>query len=152
MIEEINLNRTVGYRFGGGVCVDEEKFHEWLTDNGVLNIALNGHIDQNQYSDKIRILVEFIGEKLSTEELAQLWKLQVCCARARAYESKKTVKQRCVSEIVKLTADFLLFHCFPLSAVSGKVVSTRTSSLLRRCCWGVSYYHRSRNERARFFV
>ena len=58
-------------------AIDKEKILEWLVENTVLSISLDGHIDQSQYCDKIKKVVEFIGDKLNSDELAQLWKLQV---------------------------------------------------------------------------
>ncbi|CAK8688756.1 unnamed protein product [Clavelina lepadiformis] len=57
-------------------AIDKEKILEWLVENTVLSISLDGHIDQSQYCDKIKKVVEFIGDKLNSDELAQLWKLQ----------------------------------------------------------------------------
>jgi len=56
--------------------IPEEKFADWLTTQQILSISLDSHIDQSQYSDKIRVLVEFIGDRLSMDELTQLWRLQ----------------------------------------------------------------------------
>jgi len=57
--------------------MDSEKVLDWLVDNKILSISLDGNIDHSQYCDKIRRVVEFIGDKLSSDELALLWKLQV---------------------------------------------------------------------------
>lgn len=57
--------------------LDRERLLEWLVDNNVLRISLEGHIDQSQYCDKIRSVVQFIGDKLNGDELTQLWNLQV---------------------------------------------------------------------------
>nr|CAB3267565.1 ubiquitin carboxyl-terminal hydrolase 48-like [Phallusia mammillata] len=56
--------------------IDRDKILDWLVDTKLLSISLDGHIDQSQYCDKIRKVVEFIGDKLSSDELALLWKLQ----------------------------------------------------------------------------
>ena len=58
-------------------ALGKEKVLEWLVDKNVLRISLEGHIDQSQYCDKIRTVVQFIGDKLSADELTLLWKLQV---------------------------------------------------------------------------
>lgn len=39
---------------------------------------LVGNIDQVQYTDKIKGIVEFTGHRLSLEELTKIWKMQVC--------------------------------------------------------------------------
>lgn len=36
-----------------------------------------GNIDQTQYCDKLKVIVEFIGSRLSAEELTKIWKMQV---------------------------------------------------------------------------
>jgi len=36
-----------------------------------------GNIDQNQYVDKVRILLDFIGPKMSKEDIETIWKMQV---------------------------------------------------------------------------
>ena len=48
-----------------------------LQDNKVLTIALEGNIDQVQYTDRIKSIVEFLGSRLSLEELTKMWNLQV---------------------------------------------------------------------------
>jgi len=39
-----------------------------------------GNIDQVQYCDKIKNIVEFLGTRLSEDELTKIWKMQVCDA------------------------------------------------------------------------
>jgi len=70
LIEESRL-------FSSESTMDSEKVLDWLVDNKILSISLDGNIDHSQYCDKIRRVVEFIGDKLSSDELALLWKLQV---------------------------------------------------------------------------
>lgn len=50
---------------------------DWLLSNRVLKIALEGHVDQSQYCDKICSMVEFIGDNMNMDELNHLWKMQV---------------------------------------------------------------------------
>ena len=38
-----------------------------------------GNIDQAQYCDKIKGIVDFLGSRLSVDELAMIWKIQVGC-------------------------------------------------------------------------
>ena len=42
-----------------------------------MSIYFIGNIDQAQYCDKIKGLVDFLGSELSTEELNMIWKMQV---------------------------------------------------------------------------
>ena len=69
-------------------ALGKEKVLEWLVDKNVLRISLEGHIDQSQYCDKIRTVVQFIGDKLSADELTLLWKLQVS-----AFDVRKQFKR-----------------------------------------------------------
>ena len=41
----------------------------------VLSVVLEGNIDQVQYTDRIKAIVEFLGPKLSPEELTNIWSL-----------------------------------------------------------------------------
>ncbi|KAL4237153.1 Ubiquitin carboxyl-terminal hydrolase 24 [Mactra antiquata] len=49
---------------------------DWLVENNVLSIALEGNIDQAQYCDKVKGIVEFLGTDLSSDELSMIWKMQ----------------------------------------------------------------------------
>ncbi|XP_041474973.1 ubiquitin carboxyl-terminal hydrolase 24-like isoform X2 [Lytechinus variegatus] len=60
-------------------AIEEEVILDWLVDNKVLSrlvIALEGNIDQSQYADKLKGIVEFLGPKLSIEDLTKIWKMQ----------------------------------------------------------------------------
>ncbi|XP_064607447.1 ubiquitin carboxyl-terminal hydrolase 24-like isoform X2 [Liolophura sinensis] len=57
-------------------AIGMEKILEWLVDNRLLSIALEGNIDQAQYCDKIKGIVDFLGAKLSLDELTMIWKMQ----------------------------------------------------------------------------
>jgi len=52
-------------------------FFFFSQENKVLTIALEGNIDQVQYTDRIKSIVEFLGPRLSLEELTKMWNLQV---------------------------------------------------------------------------
>ena len=45
---------------------------EWMAENRVLSAALEGNIDQVQYTDRIKSIVEFLGTRLSNEELSKV--------------------------------------------------------------------------------
>ena len=45
---------------------------EWMAENRVLSVALEGNIDQVQYTDRIKSIVEFLGTRLSNEELSKV--------------------------------------------------------------------------------
>ncbi|XP_050400806.1 ubiquitin carboxyl-terminal hydrolase 24 isoform X1 [Patella vulgata] len=53
-----------------------DKILDWLVENKILSIALEGNIDQAQYCDKIKNIVDFLGSKLSVDELTMIWKMQ----------------------------------------------------------------------------
>ena len=38
---------------------------------------LTGNIDQSQYCEKIKTIVEFIGNRIKNEEISALWEMQV---------------------------------------------------------------------------
>ena len=46
--------------------------------------GIEGNIDQVQYCDKIKNIVDFLGNRLSDEELMKIWKMQVCDTRLLA--------------------------------------------------------------------
>ena len=59
------------------VHIRSERIVEWMGQNKVLSVALEGNIDQVQYTDKIKGIVEFLGVRLNLEELTRMWSLQV---------------------------------------------------------------------------
>ncbi|GFQ83735.1 ubiquitin carboxyl-terminal hydrolase 24 [Trichonephila clavata] len=58
------------------IAIDSESLLNWLAENEILSIALEGNIDQVQYTDKIKGIVEFTGHRLSLEELTKIWRMQ----------------------------------------------------------------------------
>ncbi|XP_060555692.1 ubiquitin carboxyl-terminal hydrolase 24-like isoform X1 [Ruditapes philippinarum] len=58
-------------------AIPANKIQEWLVENKVLSIALEGNIDQAQYCDKIKGIVDFLGTDLSSDELTMIWKMQL---------------------------------------------------------------------------
>lgn len=53
-----------------------EQLLDWLAENNVLSITLESNIDQAQYMEKIKGIIEFIGPRLSLEELTKIWAMQ----------------------------------------------------------------------------
>jgi len=49
---------------------------EWIITEKVLSLAVEGNIDQSQYCDKIKTIVEFIGDRIKDEEISALWAMQ----------------------------------------------------------------------------
>jgi len=68
LIEEAEKARTKH-------CMSQEAVLEWMSNNKVLSVALEGNIDQVQYTDRIKAIVEFLGPRLSAEELTNIWNL-----------------------------------------------------------------------------
>ncbi|XP_022244007.1 ubiquitin carboxyl-terminal hydrolase 24-like [Limulus polyphemus] len=58
------------------IAINSDKLLNWLAENKVLSIALEGNIDHVQYTDKIKGIIEFTGPKLSLEELSKIWQMQ----------------------------------------------------------------------------
>ncbi|KAG7165384.1 Ubiquitin carboxyl-terminal hydrolase 24-like 1 [Homarus americanus] len=56
-----------------GNVIDADIIQEWMTSKRVLSLALEGNIDQVQYTDRMKELVEFMGPKLQEEELSRIW-------------------------------------------------------------------------------
>ena len=54
-------------------CISQDAVLEWMSLNKVLSVALEGNIDQVQYTDRIKAIVEFFGPRLSSEELTNIW-------------------------------------------------------------------------------
>ena len=69
MIEEAENSRNRQQ----GISTDDVL--EWMTTCKVLSVVLEGNIDQVQYTDRIKAIVEFLGPKLSAEELTNIWNL-----------------------------------------------------------------------------
>jgi ubiquitin carboxyl-terminal hydrolase 9/24 len=50
---------------------------EWIINRSILSLAVEGNIDQSQYCEKIKTIVEFIGDRINNEEIKNLWNMQV---------------------------------------------------------------------------
>ena len=72
LIEEAESSR---HRQG----VSHEAVMEWMSNNKILGVVLEGNIDQVQYTDRIKAIVEFLGPRLSPEELTNIWNLGEVC-------------------------------------------------------------------------
>lgn len=57
-------------------AIDAEQLQNWMAENNVLSITLESNIDQAQYMDKIKSIIEFVGQRLSIEELTKIWSMQ----------------------------------------------------------------------------
>jgi len=45
----------------------------------------SGNIDQAQYCERIKGIIELLGSKLSLDELSKIWKIQVGTRRAFSF-------------------------------------------------------------------
>ena len=74
-------SNTSGVRFAtgnytsAGNHIGIDQVVEWMAENRVLSAALEGNIDQVQYTDRIKSIVEFLGTRLSNEELSKVSQL-----------------------------------------------------------------------------
>ena len=57
------------------IFVYQDAVMDWMSNNKVLSVVLEGNIDQVQYTDRIKAIVEFLGPKLSPDELTNIWNL-----------------------------------------------------------------------------
>ncbi|XP_051788643.1 ubiquitin carboxyl-terminal hydrolase 24 isoform X2 [Erpetoichthys calabaricus] len=57
-------------------AIDSDRLLDWLVENSVLSIALEGNIDQAQYCERIKGIIELLGSKLSLDELSKIWRIQ----------------------------------------------------------------------------
>ena len=53
-------------------CISQDADLEWMFLNKVLSVALEGNIDQVQYTDRIKAIMEFLGPRLFSEELTNI--------------------------------------------------------------------------------
>ena len=67
------IEETENFRSKQGISQDAVM--DWMSSNKVLSVVLEGNIDQVQYTDRIKAIVEFLGPKLSPEELTNIWNL-----------------------------------------------------------------------------
>ena len=77
LIEECeSFSRNSSKRLNEVAHIREERIVQWMSDNRVLSVALEGNIDQVQYTERIKAIVEFLGHRLALEELTKMWNLQ----------------------------------------------------------------------------
>ncbi|XP_065183511.1 ubiquitin carboxyl-terminal hydrolase 24-like [Sycon ciliatum] len=56
--------------------IQHHELVRWLLENRVLSIALEGNLHQTQYCERLKAIMEFLGDKLTLEELSNIWNLQ----------------------------------------------------------------------------
>ena len=72
-ISSINRRSDHGCDVG---YISEDTIVQWMANNRVLSVALEGNIDHIQYTERIKAIVEFLGPRLGIEELSKMWNLQ----------------------------------------------------------------------------
>lgn len=61
-----------------------------------LHTCSAGNIDQAQYCDKIKGIVDFLGSKLSVDELTMIWRMQVfvcVCKKERDVHADSVIEE-----------------------------------------------------------
>ncbi|EGV91717.1 Ubiquitin carboxyl-terminal hydrolase 24 [Cricetulus griseus] len=119
LIEDSTLSKSVKN------AIDTDRLLDWLVENSVLSIALEGNIDQAQYCDRIKGIIELLGSKLSLDELTKIWKIQVRQS-STVIENIHTI---IAAAAVKFNAD-QLNHLFVLIQKSWETESDRVRQKL----------------------
>ncbi|KTF88779.1 hypothetical protein cypCar_00041269, partial [Cyprinus carpio] len=119
LIEESTVSKTVKN------AIDTDRLLDWLVENSVLSIALEGNIDQAQYCDRIKGIIELLGSKLSLDELSKIWKIQAGQS-STVIENIHTI---IAAAAVKFSFD-QLSHLFVLIQKSWEVESDRVRQKL----------------------
>ncbi|XP_063056881.1 ubiquitin carboxyl-terminal hydrolase 24 isoform X4 [Engraulis encrasicolus] len=119
LIEESTVSKTVKN------AIDTDQLLDWLVENSVLSIALEGNIDQAQYCDRIKGIIELLGSKLSLDELSKIWKIQAGQS-STVIENIHTI---IAAAAVKFNFD-QLSHLFVLIQKSWEVESDRVRQKL----------------------
>ena len=74
LIEESEQSHLYG-RHRHIVNISSDELVDWMAENSVLSVALEGNIDQVQYTDRIRSIFNFLCPKLGKEDLEKIWRL-----------------------------------------------------------------------------
>ncbi|KAM3914119.1 ubiquitin carboxyl-terminal hydrolase 24 isoform 1-T1 [Leptodactylus fuscus] len=119
LIEDSTLSKSVKN------AIDTDRLLDWLVENSVLSIALEGNIDQAQYCDRIKGIIELLGSKLSLDELSKIWKIQ-SGQSSTVIENIHTI---IAAAAVKFSAD-QLNHLFVLIQKSWETESDRVRQKL----------------------
>ncbi|EDO44319.1 predicted protein, partial [Nematostella vectensis] len=59
------------------ISISQEAIAKWLVDNRVLSVAFESNLHQTQYCDRLKVVVEFLGNRLTLDELTTIWKMQL---------------------------------------------------------------------------
>uniref|UniRef100_A0A3P9KIM4 Ubiquitin carboxyl-terminal hydrolase 24 n=1 Tax=Oryzias latipes TaxID=8090 RepID=A0A3P9KIM4_ORYLA len=119
LIEESTVSKSVKN------AIDTDKLLDWLVENSVLSIALE-NIDQAQYCERIKGIIELLGSKLSLDELSKIWKIQQAGQSSTVIENIHTI---IAAAAAKFSFDQLT-HLFILIQKSWEVESDRVRQKL----------------------
>ncbi|CAF0953347.1 unnamed protein product [Adineta ricciae] len=56
--------------------ISRDTVSEWIIEYSILSKALEGNIDQNQYVEKVRTLMDFIAPRILKEDIETIWQMQ----------------------------------------------------------------------------
>ncbi len=59
----------------GIIRISPQKLADWMAKNQVLSVALEGNLDQVQYTERLKTIVEFLGPRLGKEDIERMWYL-----------------------------------------------------------------------------
>ena len=90
LIEESEQSHLYG-RHRHIVNISSDELIDWMAENSVLSVALEGNIDQVQYTDRIKSIVEFLCPKLGKEDLEKIWKLHDSSFNTQIMENVHTI-------------------------------------------------------------
>ena len=59
----------------GIISISSQRLANWMAKNRVLSVALEGNLDQTQYAERLKAIVEFLGPRLGQEDIDRMWHL-----------------------------------------------------------------------------
>jgi ubiquitin carboxyl-terminal hydrolase 9/24 len=59
----------------GIISISSQRLANWMAKNCVLSVALEGNLDQAQYAERLKAIVEFLGARLGQEDIDRMWHL-----------------------------------------------------------------------------
>ena len=59
----------------GIISISSNRLAIWMAKNRVLSVALEGNLDQTQYAERLKAIVEFLGPRLGQEDIDRMWQL-----------------------------------------------------------------------------
>ena len=59
----------------GIISISSQRLANWMAKNRVLSVALEGNLDQAQYAERLKAIVEFLGARLGQEDIDRMWHL-----------------------------------------------------------------------------